>query len=362
MARHSKIVDIVREVRRFDRRALIGEFARLAASLDTEPSRARIISWPRGDVAGFRLTPLQIVVSTHELAAFARVVLAHGEGEGRTSPSEKDFVRLANQVGNLPSRLTTEQPGSVGLDEFLFEVANQQFSIQHNDEHQALGRALVLFEQVPKLLEKEGLSIPFSLDEEFICIAGMPMRQFVWCGMWICGKAIEGERFRLGRIEEKITKLGTRWVGPERDMPSAEAMSHTLSQVSLEFDGFKDRIGDLRKQDERSIAKDYHPLLEYPLVKLDSEWYSCPIPKFLIDRFTDGLFHDLANGIKSKGGGNRFRTYFGTLFERYVGRQLELVFPHDRLEPEQAYGSSGARKTTPDWFINAESPRGVGWQ
>jgi hypothetical protein len=118
----------------------------------------------------------------------------------------------------------------------------------------------------------------------------------------------------------------------------------------MDFQGFAENIGDLREQDECLIALDFQPFLQYPVVRSGNDEYMVPIPKLLIDRFTNGLFHDFANRMKGSGHANSFRTYFGKLFERYVGLQLSMVFDPTQLNPEQNYGKAG--KTTPDWVVN----------
>jgi len=181
----------------------------------------------------------------------------------------------------------------------------------------------------------------------------MSMRQFVYSGLWAFGSALEGKTFKLGQIDDEVAKLGEGWSGRADDMPTGDTISRSLRASSLTTSEFADLIGDLRKQDEALIAYDYGPLLEFPLVQLSENEYICPIPKLLIDRFTDGLFHDFANGLQGTGRGNDFRAYFGRLFERYVGMQLALVFQADQLNPETHYGNPD--RSTPDWVVNHPS-------
>lgn len=181
----------------------------------------------------------------------------------------------------------------------------------------------------------------------------MSMRQFVYSGLWAFGATLQGKSFKLRQIDDEVAKLQEVWRGRVNDMPTGDTIRRALLNSSLNISEFGDRIGDLRKQDETLIAYDYGPLLEFPLVQLSDEEYICPIPKLLVDRFTDGLFHDFANGLGGTGKGNDFRAYFGRLFERYVGMQLALVFQADQLKPETHYGNPD--KSTPDWVVDYPS-------
>ena len=209
---------------------------------------------------------------------------------------------------------------------------------------------MLLYKHIPTVLASEGTPPPANLESVFEQITGMSIGQFMWSGflVWVASK--EGRAISLTSLRGMITEIRGRWQGHDKDQPTLEGVWHFLEYVSMDFQGFADTIGDLRKQDDRLIAVDFQPLLEYPAVRTGNDEYIVPIPKLLIDRSTNGLFHDLANGMRGSGHANPFRTYFGKLFERYVGLQLAMVFDPTQLYPEQNYGKGG--KSTPDWVVN----------
>ena len=126
-----------------------------------------------------------------------------------------------------------------------------------------------------------------------------------------------------------------------------------MAHTALTPEEFKTRIGDLRRQDERLINVDSQPLLSYPIVRTGPNEIVVPIPKLLLDRITNGLFHDFSAHLDRTGEDVPFRTHFGELFEEYVGMQLRLVFGEHELVPETPYGAKQHLNSTPDWTVNA---------
>ena len=216
----------------------------------------RMLEWPRV-VSGIALPPQNIALTTHGLAALTKVVLAHGNKWEMRLPAFEDVVKLQNQVEHLPNRFTKAPTGTMSPEEFFFQLANQQFPFQIKAERRALARALVLYEQVPDLLRKEGYPIPFELNEEFTKLYGLSMRHFIWAGLWGFGCAIEGKTFRLGQIDDEVKKLREQWAGPADDIPSGDDVRQFLHGLSLGVGEFAALIGDLRKQDQ-SLAHISH--------------------------------------------------------------------------------------------------------
>ncbi len=255
-------------------------------------------------------------------------------------------------MSNLPSLLATEPPESLLLEQVFFQIAKQQFPFQTGADMYAFGRSIVLFRDVPNLLASNEHTPPMNLDGKFREITGMSLIQFMWTGLLVWGASKLGKAFSLFDLSTLTNEIRGRWRGDTQDLPTLEAVQHFLDYVSLDMNEFANKIDDVRKQDERFITADFQPLLQFPVVRTGTDKYIAPIPKLLIDRITDGLFHDLANSMSGSGSENPFREYFGKLFERYVGLQLEMVFGTDQLFPEKEYGRDREGKRTPDWVVN----------
>ncbi len=344
---HSNIKDIVKRIRKFDRLNLLANISRIAAKLDNEPGRSKRLT--RIDRVGPFEYPRHIYVSSHGLASLTRLVLAHGNEWARGPSSTDDIILLENQVSNLPSYFTTDEQGELRPEHLFFQLAKQQFQFQTGGGNYDLGRSIILFKDIPKILRSEDVPAP-DLEGIFMQITGMSIGQFMWAGFLVWARCKNGVAVPLATFNDLIENINDKWQGPENERPTLDSIRGFLEFVSLDFAGFAAQMGDLRLQDERSIAVDFQPLLEFPIVRTPGDEYIVPIPKLLFDRFTNGLFHDFARGMPGSGQGNQFRTYFGQLLERYVGLQLAMVFDSELLFSERNYGKDG--KSTPDWVVN----------
>lgn len=268
MPQHSNIQDIVRAVRKFNYRKLLGTINRLAVKLDHEPGRAKVVQWP-GRLGRFTF-PQQVVIATHSLAALAKVVLGHGNQWESQTPSAKDVIFLQNQMTNLPSYFTTESHGAETLDQLFFQLSFQQFPFQEKAEWNDLGRTALLYRSVPKVLAREGTSPPSDLEAAAKTIYGMTLGQFIWCGFFVYSHSLNPSSpyMRLPGSLDWVANVPSLWRGDPEDMPTPDTFRRFINIVSKDLQGFKDTIGDLRRQDERVIGVDFMPLPAVPVVKL----------------------------------------------------------------------------------------------
>jgi hypothetical protein len=199
-------------------------------------------------------------------------------------------------------------------------------------------------------LRQEGVTPPFDFDEVFQEHTGLPIGQFIWTGFSIFAKYTSGNPIMTTPPSDAVlNQIQSNWSGPQEHMPSKDSFEKFIIYLARDLAWYRKNIGDITHQRENLIAVDTRPLNAYPLIKTKSNELVIPIPKLLIDRVTSGIFHDFANWFQKDNGENLFREYFGHVFERYVGLQLELVFPSNQLFGETNYGRQG--KSTPDWLV-----------
>ena len=83
---------------------------------------------------------------------------------------------------------------------------------------------------------------------------------------------------------------------------------------------------------------DFNPLLSYPVIKpcqdkqfsiSDKDFIHAPIPELVASRFSSGIFYQMFNIY-----GRDFSTYFGHVFERYVGLVLQNCITSEELVSE----------------------------
>jgi len=350
---HSNIENIIKYIRKLNQRELLEAINLFAKVLEKEPGRFKVVQWPAH--LGRIPSRTQVVVAMSSLISLTKVVLAHGQKWANTRPTERDIIFLQNQIQNLPTHFTTELPDSIGPDELFLQLSFQQFPFQRKREWTAVGRTMLLFREVPKVLSSEGDPPPFDLEKVAQSIYGMSLSQFIWIGLFIYSHSLNAASpyLRLSGSANFVATIKDRWSGDSQDMPTSETFYKFVSLVSSTPAEFKEMIGDLTLADERLISVNHMPLLSRPVVRLTADEIVVPIPKLLIERITSGVFYDFADQFKGTGRENPFRTYFGKVFERYAEMQLELVFPKEVLYPEKTYDER--RLPTPDWVVADEA-------
>ena len=348
------LVDIISRSRRYGRRELLMAISKASSTLFDKPGRVHSFTFQR-QVGSFSIREMSHL-STHGLTALTRIVLAHGNQWKSNEPTVNQLVLLENRIQNLPSFFTTKPVTDSMVDELLFQLSFQQFPFQSHGERAAFGRTLVLYRDIPRILRDEGFGPSLDLEGAFMDLWGMSLLQFMVTGFVIASQALANPAIRVSELRRFMSEeLPTRWSGSAVDMPTPERCDQVLAAVALDYDGFKERIGDVRSQDDRLAGVDFWPLPAFPIVKTGPDEIVVPIVKLLMDRLATGVFHDLSGYYARPGVDNAFRTYFGALFERYVGYQLELVFKKESLVPETPYGPSGSQSSTPDWTINTRT-------
>lgn len=342
---------IVSQLRKFHARKLLGGINRIAVALEKEPGRVKMIPWPK--IIFGRQASVNIAVTTHGLAALAKFVIAHGSEHSGSKPGARDIIYLQNQIEHLPSTISVPTESPMSLEQFLVQLSSQQFDFQQKAEWADLGRTIILFQTVPELLESEASGDGFDMFAATRSLYGMTLTQFLWCGLFIFGHAISASvpYMSLKGSMKWVDGIEDHWVGNQKDMPTGDHLRRFVEITARDIPWFKQEIGDLRRQDETVVARDFMPLQKFPLVKLNSNEIVVPIPKLLIERITTGVFHDFAEFSEGDGARNRFRAYFGRVFERYVGLLLAQVFPESDLYAERPYGPRGSPRTTPDWTV-----------
>lgn len=304
---------------------------------------------------------------THSLAVLARITLAHGNQWAKREPTDADVARLDNWVRQLPAFIGINPLGSrpYGTNieaayETFFQLSYDQFPLQRRDGWLGIGRALLLFEKIPQILHGEGVKLPIEINDAFMEISGMTMREFMMtgCRIYKMAKDKQGGLMQISEMHRFFDNdLPSIWRGDESDRPTARSLDKFLQIAARDCNEFRRAIGDLMTDDERFVRVEKWPLPTYPIIRIGRDEILAPIPKMLLDRVSTGIFHDLANHFAGQGVSNKFRSYFGRIFERYIGYHLELVFPKEYLIPETKYRASKQNRSTPDWTVN--SPDGA---
>ncbi len=73
-----------------------------------------------------------------------------------------------------------------------------------------------------------------------------------------------------------------------------------------------------------------------------------PVPRLLLERVTNGLYHDFLNPLVPAQTREQILTFLGDVFQEYVGRLLQPYYSPDELFAEMPYGQG---QKTVDWIL-----------
>jgi hypothetical protein len=122
-----------------------------------------------------------------------------------------------------------------------------------------------------------------------------------------------------------------------------------LKRFATTFDDLRQRVC-ARTSWGINWAYTPNPLRDKPLIagQLESgHCYVCPIPSFLLQRLTSGIYYELIDD-------DGFANPFGSSFQTYIGDVLVRVNSGPNMYqifPEEKYGPSSRRKDTVDWIV-----------
>jgi hypothetical protein len=155
--------------------------------------------------------------------------------------------------------------------------------------------------------------------------------------------------------------------GPRQEVMNS-LTQQVLQTVALTPEEFRQRYASqgskYRSQADRDghWVSEFNILRDFPVVKLSDGRCVAPFPAFALTRAIDGFYYDLLNefarrkiasGAKDNPYDNEMSNTLGTLFERYIGRQLQqLEAPGDQLCGEFEYGPKKQRRMSTDWILS----------
>lgn len=161
---------------------------------------------------------------------------------------------------------------------------------------------------------------------------------------------------KIGLSLEDIIKIGLSLLGLYQDKIALNYPPHILVQgiTQNKFDIFlahfctsyvdlKSKLIAEQEYNEKFVYS-YSSLTAYPLIR--KEWFGresilCPIPRYLYERITDGLYYEICHD-------KNFEHPFGEAFQEYIGEVIKASYIRGKIYPELDYGKG---KKTVDWII-----------
>lgn len=228
-------------------------------------------------------------------------------------------------------------PFKNNLVSLLIPMYLQQLSSQA-DIKDVLTRQILIFSKV--LNEHSGPN-KVDLNQYLIDETGMSIQDYTMLTFILLAAILESPRFNIGKFTEaKEEPLKTILTNEKM-----EAILKMLSATPAELRAI-DQLYNSKLPPENTKSR-YNPLWQKPIVKLGDNDFVVPSTSAYKKGALTGLYWFFENRLKTK-----FRDYFGTLFEEYVGLIIKDTYDAQDIEPGILYGSKKDAREFFDWIVN----------
>lgn len=278
-----------------------------------------------------------------QLAFLAKALILNSNDHRREPFGDKGLANCVNLYNSLHDKLmdvaeADENSAKLkALDEFLIRLANQQFPFQLNVRH-LVPRALYLFDEIPNELKSKKLDIRKDIQR----IYGMSVKELIVIGFAIWAKSTNGYFNPEGIINAETEEL-------RKHLPR-QKVEKLVSLLTADYYKLRDKF----KEDEGEPGYEqyaFNSLRTYPIVQTQIAGLVIPVPRFILERITNGVYFSLMDNYK-KEKSNIFLEFFGKeIFENYVGKLLGFHYQRKQLLREFEYGTKKFPQKSPDWII-----------
>jgi hypothetical protein len=263
-----------------------------------------------------------------ELAILAKELILNAPWSGSADlRSWPRFATTVNRLKNLHNGISAHYAQLLQKN-ILVEVsriAHEQFGWQTRSIYTSVTRYLMIFSRP-------------SLDAILKAELGISAQ-----ALYTIGLAMTGHFFESFEMNLPVTfSIG----GVTRAQ-----VDTFLARFSAEMNELRARCEEKQSYDQDFIYS-LNPLKVHPLVRYSHggrQTMIAPVPNYLIQRFTDGVFYEVASH-------RGFDSAFGAAFQWYVGQVLEAV-KTERLSvlSESEYHIGKVRKDSIDWIAGDDT-------
>ena len=273
-------------------------------------------TWPLQELK-FQIPPWDLDLLMQELLINA------GTGGSKSLRLWKDLSKSINFIRSLEDEIIEKyaRPKDVLFD--FHRIAHRQFPWQSKPSVNNLLRYLKIFGH-----------------ESFDSIAsqqiGMISKQYFLAGIAASGHFSKSP-FMSTNQDYSILGL------------DQEQTARFFGRLTIDIKTLRAQTLDRRSFDDGFLYRS-NILEETPLIQMDPrnpDRVICPIPLYLMRRWSQGMFYDLASA-------QDFGNSFGESFQRYVGEVFAEIFSEPRfsISAESGYLIKGSPKHGVDWIIS----------
>lgn len=271
----------------------------------------------------------------------------HRRGKPLDDAAFANAVRLFNNLEDPMSVEVAHQPrGTSGL-EFLVRLGKQQFEVQSEIRHLIPRTLLILRDLWPTVQKATSVSPDADLRT---LTGGLGLEEIVLLGATAYGMASGSVLHEMS--QQDVAELSS----PLREAIDPEAYATLLKWLAAPYS----KIREAAKAEMPAASYDlyrFNPLEVHPLVLPELQpvpgrtTYLVPFRRWIWERVTKGLYHDLQTHHRGAPGENPFKVAFGSVFQEYVGLLLREAIGPERVFGEVKYGPKQTRLDSPDWIV-----------
>jgi hypothetical protein len=258
------------------------------------------------------------------LALIARLSLLRGHELSPGHLTDDAFLRL------LRTGCELWDPADDATDpEYILRVMYEQAPYQ-DDAWQALPRAKLMYVDACRALGDPEIDIGVEFQERF----GLSIESFITIGFALFAQLFTDPVFYpLVHWHSSVPGI--------REVLTKDNVNTFLNIVAADQQRFRDEDARRRPTGVDEGRYDFNPLFKYPVIDLGGGKCMAPLPNLVAWRLYTAPFYELADAFMEEGHKNRFRSFFGHVFQSYVGLLLRDVLPHEDVLPEVGGDSVG---------------------
>jgi hypothetical protein len=277
-----------------------------------------------------------IYVTQFDLGFLAKLAILHTSDLRTARLDSNALFELLGLCAGLDDAFLHQEKDKWVLWSFLLRTAWLQFPAQSAIRH-VMPRYYTMFRLVNDGIAGRPFDVPSSWKE----LTGLTIEDTMALGLLLWTRAY------TARFFETIELQGPG-MGRLRLLAADDNMNRALALGGTDYLGFQRLHEQYTVGDPLYVKTEFNALAKRPLIRIPQQGWIAPIPRLVLERFTGGIFFDLADAFRDEQQ-HEFLDYFGTLFEHYVGMLLRHGWGAHNVIHEPKYGRQEMRG--PDWIV-----------
>lgn len=284
--------------------------------------------------AGYRDPETGVFITQFGLAYLANMLIISGSNDYKSKQVEdkENILSLSNMHSNCIEfpEIKKDSSGQINIISLFVQMHGEQFEFQF-DGVLLIARTIVIY---TKIINNVLPSKFEPLADVFKKTTGLSLDEYFFLSLAVWSSGNAKVAFRKEYLTEaKIPQL-QRYLTDEK-------VSLFLNMISADYSTFR---SEDEKMNENLLPINtkyrFNPLFTYPIIKTkreDNAPYIMPNTICFVKRAFGGLYWWFERYFKNLEQHLDFRTYFGSVFELYVGVILKQIFGDKNVHPEIIY-------------------------